>query len=90
MAILLDEKTRVLIQGITGREGSTRARFMSEYGTNVVAGVTPGRGGTEVWRIPVYNTRARKPPMLACPIKVSTRSIKCRRHVLPSKKCQVN
>jgi len=56
MAILLDEKTRVLIQGITGREGSTRARFMSEYGTNVVAGVTPGRGGTEVWRIPVYNT----------------------------------
>ncbi|MEM1566123.1 MAG: CoA-binding protein [Candidatus Bathyarchaeia archaeon] len=56
MAILLDEKTRVLIQGITGREGSARARFMSEYGTNVVAGVTPGRGGTEVWRIPVYNT----------------------------------
>lgn len=56
MAIILDEKTRVLIQGITGREGSARARFMSEYGTNVVAGVTPGRGGTEVWRIPVYNT----------------------------------
>jgi len=56
MAILLDENTRVLIQGITGREGSTRARFMSEYGTKVVAGVTPGRGGTEVWRIPVYNT----------------------------------
>lgn len=56
MAILLDEKTRVLIQGITGREGSARARFMSEYGTNVVAGVTPGRGGTEVWRIPVYNS----------------------------------
>lgn len=56
MAILLDENTKVLIQGITGREGSTRARFMSEYGTKVVAGVAPGRGGTEVWRIPVYNT----------------------------------
>jgi len=56
MAILLDENTRVLIQGITGREGSARARFMSEYGTKVVAGVSPGRGGTEVWRIPVYNT----------------------------------
>jgi succinyl-CoA synthetase alpha subunit len=56
MAILLDENTRVLIQGITGREGSARARFMSEYGTKVVAGVTPGRGGTEVWGIPVYNT----------------------------------
>ncbi len=56
MAILLDEKTTVLIQGITGREGSTRARFMSEYGTKVVGGVTPGRGGTEVWHIPVYNT----------------------------------
>jgi len=56
MAILLDENTRVLIQGITGREGSARARFMSEYGTKVVAGTSPGRGGTEVWRIPVYNT----------------------------------
>jgi len=56
VAILLDENTRVLIQGITGREGSARARFMSEYGTKVVAGVSPGRGGTEVWRIPVYNT----------------------------------
>jgi succinyl-CoA synthetase alpha subunit len=56
LAILLDEKTAVLIQGITGREGSVRARFMLEYGTKVVAGVTPGRGGTDVWGIPVYNT----------------------------------
>jgi succinyl-CoA synthetase alpha subunit len=56
MAILLDENTSVLIQGITGREGTARARFMLDYGTRIVAGVTPGRGGTEVWHIPVYNT----------------------------------
>jgi succinyl-CoA synthetase alpha subunit len=56
MAILLDENTKMLIQGITGREGTARARFMKDYGTNVVAGVTPGRGGSEVWRIPVYNS----------------------------------
>lgn len=55
MAILLDEKTTVLIQGITGREGSARARFMQEYGTKVIGGVTPGRGGEEVWGVPVFN-----------------------------------
>jgi succinyl-CoA synthetase alpha subunit len=58
MAILLDKSTRVLIQGITGREGSNRARFMSGYGTNVVAGVTPGKGGMNVGGIPVYDTVA--------------------------------
>jgi len=58
MAILLDGGSRVLVQGITGREGSARARFMSAYGTNVVAGVTPGRGGQTVGSIPVYNTVA--------------------------------
>lgn len=56
MAILLDEKTTMLVQGITGREGSARTRFMRDYGTRVVAGVTPGRGGAEVWRVPVYDT----------------------------------
>lgn len=56
MAILLEEKTTVLVQGITGREGTNRTRFMKEYGTKVVAGVTPGRGGTDVWGVPVYNT----------------------------------
>jgi len=56
MAILVDENTRVLIQGITGREGSARARFMSDYGTRVLGGVTPGRGGSEVWGIPVFNS----------------------------------
>jgi len=56
MAIILDKGTPVLIQGITGREGSNRARYMQDYGTNVVAGVTPGRGGSDVWNIPVYNS----------------------------------
>ena len=56
MAILIDENTRVLVQGITGREGSARARFMSDYGTKVLGGVTPGRGGSEVWGLPVFNS----------------------------------
>lgn len=56
MAILVDECTSVAIQGITGREGSARARFMLDYGTRVVCGVTPGRRGTTVWGLPVYDT----------------------------------
>ena len=56
MAILLTKSTKVVVQGITGREGSMRAKFMRRLGTNVVAGVTPGRGGEEVDGIPVYNT----------------------------------
>ncbi len=56
MAILLKKDTTVVVQGITGREGSARAAFMKGYGTKVVAGVTPGRGGEEVSGIPVFNT----------------------------------
>jgi succinyl-CoA synthetase alpha subunit len=56
MGILVDENTTVIIQGITGREGSLRAKYMKEYGTNVVAGSTPGRGGQEVAGIPVYDS----------------------------------
>ena len=56
MAILLDENTSVLIQGITGREGRARTQFMMAYGTRVVAGVTPGRGGREIHGLPVYDT----------------------------------
>src|SRR4030042_2003594 len=56
MAILLEKNTTILVQGITGREGPARAAFMKGYGTKVVAGVTPGRGGEEVSGIPVYNT----------------------------------
>jgi succinyl-CoA synthetase alpha subunit len=56
MAILVHEATRVLVQGITGREGRARARLMREYGTRVVAGCTPGRGGETVDGTPVYDT----------------------------------
>lgn len=56
MAILIDETKRVLVQGITGREGAARTKLMVEYGTQVVAGVTPGRGGESVESIPVYDT----------------------------------
>ncbi|MBI2085712.1 CoA-binding protein [Candidatus Daviesbacteria bacterium] len=56
MAILVTEKTKVLIQGITGKEGSKVALQMRNYGTKVLAGVTPGKGGLEVHGIPVYNT----------------------------------
>src|SRR5216117_1521753 len=56
MAILIDDEKRVLVQGITGREGQARTRLMREYGTNVVAGVTPGKGGQSVMGVPVFNT----------------------------------
>jgi len=56
MAILINEQTRVIIQGITGREGVVRAELMKDYGTNVIAGVTPGRGGRDVYGIPVYDS----------------------------------
>ncbi|MAF39064.1 MAG: succinate--CoA ligase subunit alpha [Chloroflexi bacterium] len=57
MGVLVDETTRVLVQGITGREGSFHARACMAYGTNVVAGVTPGRGGTMFDdKVPVFNS----------------------------------
>jgi succinyl-CoA synthetase alpha subunit len=58
MGILIDRDTRVLVQGVTGREGSLRAGYMKDYGTLVVAGTSPGKGGTEVHGIPVYDTVA--------------------------------
>ncbi len=59
MSILVDKNTRLLVQGITGGEGSFHTRQMIEYGTNVVAGVTPGKGGQQFDdKIPVYNTVA--------------------------------
>ena len=56
MAIWVDENTRVVVQGITGREGSFHARLCKEYGTRIVAGVTPGKGGAVHEGIPVYNS----------------------------------
>jgi succinyl-CoA synthetase alpha subunit len=56
MAVLIDQNTRVLVQGITGREGEFHTRQMLEYGTQVVAGVTPGKGGQEVLGVPVFDT----------------------------------
>ncbi len=56
MSILIDETKKVIVQGITGREGMARAKLMIDYGTRVVAGVTPGRKGESVHGIPVYDT----------------------------------
>jgi len=58
MGILIDGNTKVLVQGITGRDGSFHAASMLEYGTKVVGGVTPGKGGQEVHGRPVFNTVA--------------------------------
>ena len=58
MAILVDRGTRVLVQGITGREGAFHTARMLEYGTRVVGGVTPGKGGTTVEGVPVFDTVA--------------------------------
>ena len=56
MSILIDKNTKVVIQGITGAEGTFHTERMLEYGTNVVAGVTPGKGGQTHLNVPVFNT----------------------------------
>jgi len=58
MSILVNENTRLLVQGFTGREGTFHSQQMIEYGTNVVGGVTPGKGGTKHLERPVFNTVA--------------------------------
>ena len=56
MSIIIDQNTRLIVQGITGREGSFHTEQMLAYGTNVVAGVTPGKGGQTILGVPVFNT----------------------------------
>jgi len=56
VAILADENKRVIVQGITGREGMTRTKLMVDYGTQIIAGCTPGKGGMNVHGIPVFNS----------------------------------
>lgn len=56
MGILVDSQTKVLVQGITGREGSFHTRLMLDYGTKIAAGVTPGKGGLSVHGVPVYDS----------------------------------
>ncbi len=56
MSILVDKNTRVIVQGITGRDGAFHAKAMKEYGTNVVGGVTPGKGGQLVEGLPVFDS----------------------------------
>ena len=56
MSILIDKHTRVLVQGVTGKQGSFHTRAMINYSTKVVGGVTPGKGGTECLGVPVFNT----------------------------------
>ncbi|MBQ8506494.1 MAG: succinate--CoA ligase subunit alpha [Clostridia bacterium] len=56
MSIIIDQNTKLIVQGITGREGTFHTEQMLAYGTNVVAGVTPGKGGQTVLGVPVYNT----------------------------------
>ena len=56
MAILIDENTTAIVQGITGRAGEAYSRYMREYGTKILAGVTPGRGGSMAAGVPVYDT----------------------------------
>ena len=56
MSVLVGNNTRLIIQGITGTEGSFHGQQMIDYGTNIVAGVTPGKGGQEALGVPVFNS----------------------------------
>src|SRR5690349_3960583 len=66
MSILVGKQTRLLVQGITGREGGFHTQQMLEYGTNVVAGVTPGRGGTDFHGVPVFDSVAEAVEQTGC------------------------
>jgi succinyl-CoA synthetase alpha subunit len=56
LGIIIDKNTRAIVQGITGTQGSFHTKLMLEYGTKIVAGITPGKGGTEIHGVPIYDT----------------------------------
>jgi len=56
MSILINKDTKVIVQGITGRDGAFHTSKMKDYGTKIVGGISPGKGGSDVGGIPVYNT----------------------------------
>lgn len=56
MGVIIDQNTQAIVQGITGTQGSFHTRLMLEYGTKIVAGVTPGKGGIQIHNVPVYDT----------------------------------
>lgn len=66
MSILINQSTKLLVQGITGRDGQFHAQKMKSYGTNVVAGTSPGKGGSQIADIPVFNTVAEAVKETAC------------------------
>ena len=78
MSILVDKNTRLAVQGITGREGTFHTQQCIAYGTKVVAGVTPGKGGTAHEGIPVFNTVADAVAQRKAPTPPSSL---CRRHL---------
>ena len=73
MAILLDSNTRLIVQGLTGREGTFHAKAAAAYHTNVVGGVTPGKGGTTHEGWPVFNTVADAVKELGVPVPIVIR-----------------
>ena len=78
MSIWIDKGTRLVVQGITGRDGSFHTRQMIEYGTNVVAGVTPGKGGQQFdGGVPVFNTVAEAVAATGANCSVRTSSGPC-------------
>ena len=82
MSILVDENTRLLVQGITGREGTFHTQQAMAYGTKVVAGVTPGKGGSTVDGIPVFNTVAggQRCDWRKCFCDLCPAALRCGRH----------